>query len=138
MKIDFSNVQQMSTVVPEGVYSVVVEKIEWAGDEKLYYNWQFNIINADDPENKENVSSRKLWAITSIKPKALWKLQQFLEALGEDANAIVSADYDFDPEQWVGSECKVLVKHREYQGNTMCDVDSILASSAQAQLDLFK
>ena len=39
MKIDFSNVQQMSTVVPEGVYSVVVEKIEWAGDEKLYYNW---------------------------------------------------------------------------------------------------
>lgn len=137
MRLDFSDVQDNFSAIPEGVYTVEVEKIEWAGDEKLYFNWQFNVIAADDPDNVVKVAGRKLWTITSIKPKALWKLQQFLTALGEGENALKSADYDFDVEHWVGVECKVMVKHREYNGKTMCDVEEILSANAQEQLNLF-
>jgi hypothetical protein len=135
-EIDFSNVQDQSVTLPEGVYSVVIENIEF-NTEKQYYNWQFGIIECEEEEHKGAFNGRKLWAITSLKENALWKLQQFLKGLGEDDEALASS-FTFDEERYLQQECKVLVKHREYNGKIMSDVDSILDEDATEAVALFK
>jgi hypothetical protein len=134
--IDFSKVEDNSAIVPEGTYDVEVEKIEYRED-KNYYNWQFTIIGSDDPEIETKYNGRKLWACTSLKDNALWKLKEFLIALGIDEESL-SGEFNFEPDEFIGACAVAQVEHQVYNNKTNSSVKSLLNGDKQEQLDLFK
>lgn len=95
MKINFADVEGSFEALPEGAYPVVIEKVERReskSSEHDYLNWELTVT---DGEHKE----RKLWMITSLSPRALWKLKDVLDALGYDTEG--ELDFEFDEGQVV-------------------------------------
>jgi hypothetical protein len=133
-KIDFSKVTNNS--VPAGVYTAEINKIEF-NETKNYYNWEFIIMAADDPENQKYVG-RKVWSCTSLKENAVWKLQEFLIGLGEPEEDVQEEEgFDFEEDKYIGQSCRINISQREYNGRMLSDVDTILTENQESQLDLF-
>ena len=90
MKINFGDVEGSFEALPEGAYPVIIEKVERReskSSEHDYLNWELTV---SEGEHKE----RKLWMITSLSPRALWKLKDVLDALGYDTEG--ELDFEFD------------------------------------------
>ncbi len=125
LRIDFSQVPELE-VIPTGVYPAVITHVELRESKSgpdPYLNWTFEITH---PE----YLGRKVWLITGLGVRALWKLRETLEALGiESAGAI-----DFDPEAVVGRRCLVVVSQEVYNGVTRNRVDSVLPPSKTQEI----
>src|SRR6266576_2088487 len=117
LDIDFSAAND--NLVPEGDYSVVIEKVEArpAGPNSTTgapnLNWTCVITEGD-------YKNRKLWLTTNVGQNAVWKLKDTLTDLGvyeegmqfetDDASNIIIRP------QLAGKAAIATVKHREYQG----------------------
>jgi hypothetical protein len=78
-KINFAEVESSTfEPLPEGNYSVVVDRVEVReskSSEHFYLNWELEVTD-EDHENQ------RLWMITSLSPKAAFRLKDVFLALG--------------------------------------------------------
>lgn len=122
--LDFTNVSTGFEVLPEGLYEGKVAKVELrtskAGDSQ-YLNFEWDVIDEDG-------KSRKIWDIASLKPQALWKLKQIMEALGMST----SGSIDLDPEEFVGQSATLQIAIDVYEGKERNVIKEIKSGMAVA------
>jgi len=122
IRVDFS--QPAFEPLPESAYHVAITGCKsGVGREsgKPYLNWEFTVQDGD-------YTGRKLWLITSLAPKANFRLKQLLESVGA---SIPSAEIDVDPSEYIGRELTLTVIHQVYsspEGDKIQDrVDKLMA-----------
>jgi hypothetical protein len=137
--INFSEVEGGFEPVPEGTYRceiVTVECRESKSSENDYLNWEFKILDGDGAEGQH------LWMITSLSPRALFRLKDVFEALDvlEDE---MNLDFDDDVEitptagprmlepDVEGLECVVVVKNEMYENRERNRVNEVRPAKAQ-------
>lgn len=89
IKINFAEVESSFEPLPEGVYDVIIEHVEVReskSSDNDYLNWELTVQD-------EEFAGRKLWTITSLGEKALWKLKDTFLALG-----VIEEDDELDVE----------------------------------------
>ena len=121
-KVDFSNVQNFDPI-PAGAYPVIITNVEQKqkqGSEYPYLNWTLCITEGE-------FENRNLWAITSLNPKAFFKLQELMEACGVNEEALKSSEFDLEPEEYIGSSIVAVVSQRTYEGKIQNSVDNFLS-----------
>lgn len=133
--INFADVEGGFEAVPEGVYDVTIETVEVRdskSSEHDYFNWEFKITGPDD-----DYEGQHLWMITSLSPRALFRLKDVFEVLGvlEDE---MTLDWDDDVEitpstgpmllepDVIGMPCCVKVTNELYEGKERNRVDDVL------------
>lgn len=75
--IDFSNVQEFDPIEP-GNYPVFIDQVEMRASKSSdypYMNWTLTITEGE-------AVNRKLFFMTSLSPKALWRAKAVFESLG--------------------------------------------------------
>ena len=133
--INFAEVEGGFEAVPEGVYDVTIETVEVRdskSSEHDYFNWEFKITGPDD-----DYEGQHLWMITSLSPRALFRLKDVFEVLGvlEDE---MTLDWDDDVEitnssgpvllepDVIGMACCVKVENEMYEGKERNRVQDVL------------
>lgn len=121
--INFSEVEGGFEAVPEGMYNVAIEKVEVRESKSSdhdYLNWELS-IQGDD------YSGQRLWMITSLSPRALFRLKDVFQALDvlDDEMALEwDDDVDVTPTAGpmllepdvVGMEAIAVVTNEVYEG----------------------
>jgi hypothetical protein len=111
MRIDFSGVEEF-VPVGEGRYlAEVVDSAEGLSNRSNQRKWSLSlrVLQQQDGDD-EFVGKTIKWDI-SLQPKALWKVMQTLQALGEDVTK-EDAEYDFDSENYKGRRVTMIVTKR--------------------------
>lgn len=117
-KVNFSDVKTFDAIVA-GMYRCRVDDAEVRDSkegEYPYINWTVSIVDGDN-------KGRKLWLMTSLSPKAAWKLQETLIAFGAHPDS-VKGEFEIDPDDYLGAEfmAEVVVEH--YGGSDRNKIDS--------------
>jgi hypothetical protein len=137
VRINFAEVESSFAPMPEGTYDVIVELVEVReskSSDNDYLNWEFTVQD-------DEFQGRKLWMITSLSAKALWKLKDTflaLEVIEEDDEVEVEWEDDVDitpgegprvtfPEL-DGLACKVEVRNEVYEGRERNKVQDVLGA----------
>lgn len=118
-KVNFSDVQDFEPM-PAGIYHVEVVDVklkESQSSDYPYLNWEFVVL-------EEGYSNRKLWTITSLSPKAAFKMKEALIAFGESKEALTD-DFELDPETYIGRRCLAAVVQDTYQGKINNKIESL-------------
>lgn len=121
IRVDFSNVESFEPI-PAGVYpaTVVNQELRQSKDSEYdYINWELEISSGP-------FENRKLWTITSLSPKAVWKLQETLLAFGISDQEAKSPEFEFEPGEFLGSECQAAVIQESYNGRIQNRVEKLL------------
>jgi len=119
IRIDFSNVKAFEPL-PSGVYDVVVVEVEERdGPKAPYLNWTLEVQGGE-------YANRKVWTITSLSEDAAWKMAEALIAFGVDEEAIKSLNFEFEPEDYIGVECRAAVFQEDYNGRMVNKVSKLL------------
>jgi hypothetical protein len=130
--VDFSQVQDTS--IPKGKYLTEIEQVEvrqGEGKEHPYLNWQLTIIDGE-------YQGRKLWFMTSLSPKSLWKLKPIFKALGYEEEQI-TLDVDETSRlllapDFTGKHVTAEVEPELYQGVTRARVVNLTEIAAEQGL----
>lgn len=109
ININFADVEGSFDAMPEGRYPVIIEKVEVReskSSDNNYFNWELTITEGE-------FEGRKLWMITSLSPKALFRLKDVYEALGvlED-----EMDLQWDDDVEITPQAGPLVLHPDVVG----------------------
>jgi hypothetical protein len=123
--INFSDVQSFDAL-PAGVYTVALIDLEenvGGASGFPYFKATLEVLDGE-------FANRRLWTNLSLSPKAAWKLQEALIAFGESPDDL-TAEFDFDPEKYLGVEFDVSVSQSSYEGRVTNVVDNFLPSGAQ-------
>lgn len=139
IKINFSEVEGGFEPLPEGSYEVIIERVEVResnSSDNDYLNWEFKVTEDDFEE-------RRLWMITSLSPKALFRLKDNFLALGvleedEDMELEWEDDIDITPKEGPrliepeleGLACTVTVGNEVYEGRERNKVVDLQAADA--------
>lgn len=132
MNINFAEVEGGFEVLPEGTYPVIIERVEVReskSSDHNYLNWEMKVTD-DDHENQ------RLWMITSLSPKALFRLKDVFEALGvltDEMDISWDEDVDITPGEGpllvepdvIGLACVAVVKNEVYDNKERNRVDEI-------------
>lgn len=138
MKINFAEVESSFEPLPEGQYDCIIDRVEVResnSSEHNYLNWELSVQD-DDYEG------RKLWMITSLSPRALFRLKDVLMALGviEDDDEIEiewDDEIDVSPKEGPqviepeldGIACVAVVTNEMYDGRERNRVNDLIAAS---------
>lgn len=129
--INFADVPDSFEPLPVGVYDGVITEIEEResqSSEHPYLNWTITIVGGE-------YDNRKVWLMTSMSPKALWKLRDILIGLGVDAESLKSADFSFNPADFINVQVRASVVHENYQGRLRDRVETLeLAEQVAARV----
>lgn len=125
--VDFSDVP--SDKMENGVYEAVVNKIEMReskSSEHPYLNWEFEIVEGES-------IGRKVYMMTSLSPKALFRLKQTFEVCGLDADSVTDMDVDDATHEllfpdFIQMPVTIKVKNENYQGRDIPKVEQITES----------
>lgn len=123
IEVDFSEAESFEPL-DEGFYPVVVSQVEIREGEKgPYLNWELDVTHDD-------FKGRRLWMVTSLAPKALFRLKEVFEAL-DVYQEKVEIDYDEDTgivtsPELAGLACQAVVSQEAYQGRLQNRVNQIL------------
>jgi hypothetical protein len=131
--IDFSGVESSGGqyYVEPGTYNVKIIKVEKGqkeGGDYPYLKWYFNLLGND---------SLELNLITSLSPKALFKLKELLEAVGLE---VPDGTIKIDPTQFIGKICSAEIADREYNGKVYSNLVKVFkpqgtTSSSASSID---
>lgn len=126
LKVDMSGVESY-TRCPEGDHVVRVKKLEMgtvqgSGDDAL--KAVFEVIKGDG-------KGCQVFETFSLGEKALWKLKQFLVAIGTKADGKLSLDLD----KLEGKTCVIDVIHEEYNGSKRAKISNYSKLSADSDED---
>lgn len=140
MKINFAEVEGGFEPVPEGRYDVIVDRVEVReskSSDNDYLNWEMSIQD-DDYEGQ------KLWMITSLSPRALFRLKDIfveLDICGEDDEIDLDWDDDVDitPQEGPvvtnpeleGIAAVAVVENEMYEGKERNRVEELLSAGAE-------
>jgi hypothetical protein len=103
--------------VPDGVYLVRVERVQYRWDkQKPYYKVQFDVV-----EPKQFLGTT-FPARLYCTPRALWKLSWFLRDFGYDTE-LLGRD-ELDEKRMVGLQGVVKVSHTTVNGRTYLNLDA--------------
>lgn len=128
INVDFSQIPDNN--MPEGGYEAEITGVEMrTGKENNgqpgnpYLNWEFTITDGD-------YTGRKVWMVTGLTEKSLWKLKETFEALGIEGDALdIEIDDDTnamtEPEV-IGIPVLVEVVQESYQGRTTSKASKIV------------
>jgi hypothetical protein len=78
LSVNFAEIEGSFEPLPEGEYECVVERVEVRDSNSSdhdYLNWELKVLD-------EEYEDRRLWMITSLSPKALFRLKDVFVALG--------------------------------------------------------
>lgn len=107
-KLDFTNVESFAKAA-EGRHRVKIveinEQTSQGGDDMLVF--VFEVIKGES-------KGARVYENCVLTDKALWKLQQILQAIGIKCDGKVALDLD----KLIGKICEVDVFHEEYEGRT--------------------
>lgn len=125
-KLDFTNVESFAKAA-EGRHRVKIveinEQTSQGGDDMLVF--VFEVIKGDS-------KGARVYENCVLTDKALWKLQQILQAIGIKCDGKVALDLD----KLIGKICEVDVFHEEYEGRTRaCIGEFFKATSAKSNDD---
>lgn len=107
LRIDFSAVVD-NDLIPEGVYRASItgaEVKESKSSEFPYVNWTFTFVGG--PQD-----NRKAWLMTSLSPKALFRLKSFLVAAGETKESLADS-FELDIDKYMGKEMSIKINHEK-------------------------
>jgi len=138
--INFAEVEGGFEPVPEGTYHceiVVVECRESKSSENDYLNWEFKILDGDG-------EGQHLWMITSLSPRALFRLKdvfQALDVLEDEMNLDFDDDVEITPTAGPrmlepdveGLECVVVVRNEMYENRERNRVEEVRPVKAQTR-----
>jgi hypothetical protein len=143
-KINFADVESSSfEPVPEGRYEVIVERVEVReskSSDNNYLNWELRITD-------EDYEDQRLWMITSLSPKALFRLKDIYVALGviegdeEDFEIEWDDDVDITPKEGplvTNPDCEGMaaiarVHNEVYEGKEQNRVDELTSTEDDAE-----
>lgn len=125
-KLDFSNVESFAKAA-EGRHRVKIveinEQTSQGGDDMLVF--VFEVIKGDS-------KGARVYENCVLTDKALWKLQQILQAIGIKCDGKVALDLD----KLIGKICEIDVFHEEYEGRTRARIGEFFkATSAKSSDD---
>jgi hypothetical protein len=139
IKIDFSEVESSFEPLPEGRYECIVETVEVReskSSDNDYLNWEMKVTEGEHAD-------RRLWMITSLSEKALFRVKDTFLALGvieEDDEVDVEWDDDVDitPQEGpvltnpevIGLACVAVVTNEVYEGRERNRVNELLEAGA--------
>lgn len=142
LKINFAEVESSFEALPEGRYDCVIDRVEVResqSSEHDYLNWTFKILE-DDHEG------RLLWLITSLSPRALFRLKDVYLELGviEDEDELElewDDDVDIQPREGPqvtqpdveGMAVTVVVENELYDGREQNRVRQVLSNGKPAK-----
>lgn len=142
IKINFADVQGSFEPLPEGAYECVVEVVEVRESQSSdndYLNWELKVLS--DMSGDTEHENRKLWMITSLGEKALWKLKDTLvtlEVINEDDELDIEWEegVDITPKEGPrvitpeleGLPCVAIVRNEVYEGRERNRVNELVAS----------
>lgn len=123
LRVDFTDVETSNfDPIPAGTYIAKVtdgELRESGPNSKnpgsQYINWEFTIQDGD-------YAGRKQWTNTSLLPQALFALKDLLAATGKFN---VDGDLDFDIEDVIGSDVKIVVKQKRFDDELRNEVKRV-------------
>ena len=132
LRVDFSEVQDFD-LIKEGNYRAIItgqEIRESKSSEFPYINWTYTFVGSE-------YDNRKAWLMTSLSPKALFRLKAFLIAGGETKESL-SESFELDPEKYIGMEMTIQIKHevdsRDPDGKKMQDrIGEVYAAGSIAE-----
>lgn len=138
MSINFAEIEGGFEPLPEGTYDCIIEKVEVReskSSDNNYLNWEFKVTD-DDHENQ------RLWMITSLSDRALFRLKDVFEALGvlnDEMDIEWDDDVEITPQEGplllnpdvVGLPCEVVVHNEMYDGKERNRVDSVVSTGAK-------
>lgn len=125
LSVNFADVEGGYEPLPEGEYDAIIEAVEVRDSKSSdhdYLNWEFKILD-------EEFEDRRVWGITSLSPKALFRLKDDFVALG-----IIEGDEELDIEwedgvditsqegpsviepELVGLACVISIENEVYDG----------------------
>lgn len=111
MQINFAEVEGGFDNLPKGLYPAVVEKVEVReskSSEHNYLNWEWTITEGE-------FEGRKQWQITSLSPKAFFRLKDQFEALGFDVE-VEDFDIEWDEDVVITPEAGPLLVNPDVVG----------------------
>lgn len=125
-KLDFTNVESFAKAA-EGRHRVKIveinEQTSQGGDDMLVF--VFEVIKGDS-------KGARVYENCVLTDKALWKLQQILQAIGIKCDGKVALDLD----KLIGKVCEIDVFHEEYEGRTRARIGEFFkATSAKSNDD---
>ncbi|MDM7940126.1 MAG: DUF669 domain-containing protein [Methanothrix sp.] len=123
--LDFSNVQEFEAI-PAGNYPIVVEQVEMKQSQNSDYPYLNYTLTITDGE----YANRKLFMISSLSPKALWRAKAVFQTLGvyqekmdiqvdDDTNLVVFPEL-------VGAVGIAVVGQETYEGRIQNRVQDIV------------
>lgn len=115
LEFDLSDVQELSFHIPEGDYAAelveVTKETSQAGNPM--YVWKYKITS-------EKQKGFTLWNRTAITQKAMFKVQETVDALGFPKGA--DGKSKFNKTQAVGRKVVLAVQDSEYQGEKRSEI----------------
>lgn len=91
VKVNFADIQDFEAL-PEGVYSAVIEKVEYREPKE---KGKAPYLNVEYTVSEGEFDGRKLWEVLSWAPKALFRMRDFFLAFGFEDGAY---ELDIDDE----------------------------------------
>ncbi len=143
LKVNFAEVESGSfDPVPEGRYDVIIDRVEVReskSSDHNYLNWELKIADGE-------YEDRLLWMITSLSPRALFRLKDVFMALGvidgeeEDFDLDWEDDVDVTPKEGPlltspdveGMAAVAVVTNEVYDNKERNRVDDLLGADAGA------
>jgi len=138
VSINFAEVESSSfEPLPEGNYEVVVDRVEIReskSSEHYYLNWELEVQDGE-------FENQRLWMITSLSPKAMFRLKDVFVALGVITGDEEDFELEWDEQVEVtpkegplltnpevdGLACIAVVQNEMYNGKEQNRVNEILS-----------
>lgn len=136
IKINFAEVEGSFEPLPEGSYECIIEVVEVRESQSSdndYLNWELTVQD-------EEFKNRKLWLITSLGERALWKLKDTLLSVGviqEDDELEIDWEDNIDIQpregprvltpELEGLACVAVVTNEVYEGRERNRVQELRA-----------
>ena len=133
IRIDFSDIEEFEPL-PVGRYPIMVEVValrQSQSSENPYLNWELKVT-------VEPYLNRRLFLMTSLSPKALWRLKAVFEAFGvfaEDMNLETTEVDDMEiliTPAVAGKAAIASVSQEVYQGRVQNRVDDVFSAGGDS------
>jgi hypothetical protein len=113
VRVDFTSIPT-SDWPPEGpgVFRVVKCEPQRAKDGSPMLYWEFEAVTEDGTQY------RRVWTNTSLKPQALWRLRDLVNALG-----VYPGPDGFKRSEVIGKTLRLMIKHEVYEGRVYARVE---------------